>query len=253
MPDTLWSLNNQMRSITKFEVLFFSITLLATTAAIMAGLGTRWEWWSFRTGFAILTIAAYGSVVAAGLSLIGLIWSGLSGSRFGFALALISLVSSLTVAGTLWQWKTKAESLPRIHDVSTDTDNPPLFKAILPLRKDAPNPADYGGPDIAAKQQAGYPDIGPLMLPVAPGEVFQKALSAAINMGGEIIEANRDAGLIEATYTTYWFGFKDDMVVRITPEKTGSRIDVRSVSRVGVSDVGTNAKRIRRFLENMSK
>jgi uncharacterized protein (DUF1499 family) len=91
------------------------------------------------------------------------------------------------------------------------------------------------------------------MLPAAPGEAFQKALSAAINMGGEIIEANRDAGLIEATYTTYWFGFKDDMVVRITPEKTGSRIDVRSVSRVGVSDVGTNAKRIRRFLKNINK
>lgn len=242
-----------MKSITKFEILFFSITLIATTAAIMAGLGSRWGWWSFRTGFAILKIAAYGSVVAAGLSLIGLIWSGLSGSRFVFALALISLVSSLTVAGTLWQWKTKAQSLPRIHDVSTDTVNPPLFKAILPLRKDAPNPSDHGGPEIAAKQRAGYPDIGPLVLPVAPGEAFQKALSAAINMSGEIIEANRDAGLIEATYTTYWFGFKDDMVVRITPEKTGSRIDVRSASRVGVSDVGTNAKRIRRFLENMSK
>ena len=242
-----------MKSITRFAFLIFSITLLATTAAIMAGLGSRWGGGSFRTGFAILKIAAFGSVVAAGLSLIGLIWSGLSGYRLGFALALISLVTSLTVAGTLWQWKTKAQSFPRIHDISTDTDNPPLFKAILPLRKDAPNPSDYGGPEIAAKQRAGYPDIGPLMLPVAPGEAFQKALSAAINMGGEILEANRDAGLIEATYTTYWFGFKDDMVVRITPEKTGSRIDVRSVSRVGVSDVGTNAKRIRRFLESMSK
>lgn len=253
MPDTRRSLNNQMKSITRFEVLFFSVTLVATMSAIMAGLGSRWGWWSFRTGFAILKVAAFGSVVAAGLSLIGLIWSGLSGSRFGFALALISLVTSLTVAGTLWQWKTKAQSFPRIHDISTDTDNPPLFNAILPLRKDAPNPSDYGGQDIAAKQRAGYPDIGPLMLPLAPGEAFQKALSAAINIGGEIIEANRNAGRIEATYTTYWFGFKDDMVVRITPEKTGSRIDVRSASRVGVSDVGTNAKRIRRFLENMSK
>lgn len=242
-----------MRSITRFAFFFFSITLLTTAAAIMAGLGTRWGWWSFRTGFAILTIAGYGSVVAAGLSLLGVLWFGLSGFRFGFVLALISLVCSLTVAGTLWQWKTRAEILPRIHDISTDTDNPPLFKAILSLRKDAPNPSDYGGLEIAAKQRAGYPDIGPVLLPVSSKEAFQKALSAAVKMGWEVIEANQDDGRIEATDSTYWFGFKDDIVVRITPDKAGSRIDVRSVSRVGVSDVGTNAKRIRKFLESMSK
>lgn len=242
-----------MKAVTKLSSFFFLIALLTATAAVMAALGSRWEWWNFSTGFVILRISAYGSVMAAVLCLIGLTWAGLSGSRGGFALALIGLVVSLAVTGTLWMWKTKAQSLPRIHDISTDTDNPPLLKAILPLRRDAPNPPDYGGPDVAAKQRAGYPDIGPLILSLSTGEAFQKALSAMINMGGEIIEANQDAGKIEATFTTYWFGFKDDMVVRVVQEKTGSRVDVRSVSRVGVSDVGTNAKRIRIFLDKMER
>lgn len=242
-----------MKTVTRFALFIFFIALLAASAAIIAGLGSRWGWWSFTTGLAMLKIFAYGCVVAAVLSLIGLTWAGLSGSRIGFALALVGLVASLAVTGTLWMWKTKAQSLPLIHDISTDTGNPPMFNAILQIRKDAPNPAEYGGPDIAAKQRTGYPDIVPLVLPVAPGTAFQKALSEAINMDWEIIDANQEKGHIEAIDTTYWFGFKDDIVVRITPEKSGSRVDVRSVSRVGLSDMGTNAKRVRIFLDNIGK
>jgi len=242
---------SSIRPVTRFALLCFCIALLACSAALMAGLGSRWGWWDFRTGFAILKLSGYGGVIAAGLSLVVCIWSGLSGSRLGFALALIGLISSLTVAGTLWQWKERAQAVPRIHDITTDTENPPTFKAILPLRKDVPNPPEYGGPVIAAQQKSGYPDIVPLALHVSTNEAFQKALSAAIKMGWEIVEASQADGRVEATDTTFWFGFKDDIVVRITPDKAGSRIDVRSVSRVGLSDVGTNAGRIKRFLSEV--
>lgn len=119
------------------------------------------------------------------------------------------------------------------------------------MRRDALNPSDYGGREIAAQQRAGYPDIGPLALTVSPDKVFQRAVSAAVNMGWQIIDANQAEGRIEATDTTYWFGFKDDIVVRIISEGAGSRIDIRSVSRVGISDVGTNARRIQKFLKKV--
>jgi len=67
-------------------------------------------------------------------------------------------------------------------------------------------------------------------------------------MGGELVASDPVAGRIEATDTTFWFGFKDDIVVRVAPAPGGSRVDVRSTSRVGLSDVGTNAARIRKYL-----
>ncbi len=226
----------------------FGLAFISVSLVVLAALGTRWEWWGFRTGLLVLKIGGYSSAFAAAACFVGAVWSGLSGARFGFALTLIGLLSCLTISVNLWYWKNAAETVPRIHDITTDTENPPLFKAILPIRKDAPNPAEYGGPQIAALQRTGYPDLAPLLLPANTNEAFQKALSTAVKMGWEIVEANQADGRIEATDTTLWFGFKDDIIVRITSDKTGSRVDIRSVSRVGLSDVGTNAKRIRNFL-----
>jgi uncharacterized protein (DUF1499 family) len=141
--------------------------------------------------------------------------------------------------------------VPPIHDITTDTQEPPRFVAILPLRKDAPNSAEYAGAVIAAQQQAAYADLKPLVLNIPVEQAFNKALAAARDMGLEIVEAKPVEGRIEATDTTFWFGFKDDVVVRIKPVDQGSRIDVRSLSRVGKSDVGTNAERIRAYFERI--
>ncbi len=119
---------------------------------------------------------------------------------------------------------------------------------MLPLRQGAPNSVDYAGPKIAALQQQAYPDITPLMLPIPRREGFDRCLITADAMGWEIVAQIPMEGRIEATATTPFFGFKDDVVVRVSTAGTGSRVDVRSVSRVGRSDLGTNAKRIREFL-----
>ena len=155
--------------------------------------------------------------------------------------------------GILWSWWHTAQSVPAIHDITTDTENPPAFVSILPLRKDAPNTADYGGPEIAAKQKAAYPDLTSAMLPLPPPPAFEHALRTARDMGWTIVDSNPGEGRIEATDTTFWFGFKDDIVIRIVPADQGSRVDVRSVSRVGRSDVGTNAKRIRKYLKKLKE
>jgi uncharacterized protein (DUF1499 family) len=160
------------------------------------------------------------------------------------------LISLVVVAVPLAYLRT-AQGVPPIHDITTDTENPPLFEAILPLRADASDPAVYAGEEVAAQQRGAYPDIKPQTLPVPPDEAFERALVAAGEIGWEIVAAEKGEGRIEATDTTFWFGFKDDVVIRIQPAEAGSRIDVRSTSRVGVGDLGVNAARIRRFLEEL--
>jgi uncharacterized protein (DUF1499 family) len=166
-------------------------------------------------------------------------------------LAVAGLLVGLTVVGIPWQMKRTAQRVPAIHDISTDTDDPPRFDAVLPLRKEEPNAADYGGPEIARQQHAAYPDVRPLLLRIPSHQAFTQALHAAEAMGWEIVAADPVEGRLEATDTTFWFGFKDDIVVRVQAQPDGSRVDVRSVSRVGKSDVGTNARRIREYLRRL--
>jgi len=139
--------------------------------------------------------------------------------------------------------------LSPIHDVTTDTENPPAFVDILPLRRNAANPAEYGGPQTAALQRKTYPDIRPLRLELSRPEAFTRAAAAARGMKWKIVAEEEESGRIEATATTFWCRFKDDVVIRIASEGSGSRVDVRSVSRIGSGDLGTNARRIRRFLK----
>ncbi|HET7692806.1 MAG TPA: DUF1499 domain-containing protein [Gemmatimonadota bacterium] len=228
----------------------FALALAAALAAAAAGLGSRAELWTFRGGFEILRWAAWGGLAAAAISLLGLILA-FGGRRRGsaFLLGALGLVIGLVTTWIPWSWKQRAEQVPPIHDISTDLTDPPAFEAILPLRADASNPSEYGGDSIARQQREGYPELGPLSLDAPPEAVFVRALDAARDMGWEIVESDPDRGRIEATATTAWFGFKDDVIVRVRPEAGGSRVDVRSVSRVGRSDVGTNARRIEEYLE----
>jgi uncharacterized protein (DUF1499 family) len=242
-----------LRPLSRVALGGFLIALIAGLGLLLAGLGSRLQWWEFRSGLTLLRWAAYGGLVAAVLSLLGAILARPGGSRRGFPLALAGLAIGLVVVGIPWQWWQTALRVPPIHDITTDTETPPAFVAILPLRAGAPNPAEYGGPEVAAQQRAAYPELGPLVLPAPPSQAFASALAAAHEMGWEMVASEPAEGRIEATATTLWFGFLDDVVVRITPAGSGSRIDVRSVSRVGRGDVGTNAKRITEYLGRIAR
>ncbi len=221
------------------------LAAVALLLLIIAGPGARLGLWEFGTGFKLLRWGAYLGIFAAGLGLLSLLWRPPGARRWPAVVAVLAGVGAALVP---YRWMQKAQRVPPIHDITTDTERPPRFQAVLPLRADAPNPAEYGGPEIAAQQREGYPDVAPLTLEQPSAEAFRRALEAARGLGWEIVAADSAAGRIEATATTPWFGFKDDVVVRITPEASGSRVDVRSVSRVGKSDVGANAERIREFL-----
>jgi len=234
-----------------FPLLSTGLALCCAIIAILAGLGNRREWWDFRTGLSILKWAAYAEVVVIAVSVVGIIMSAFRKRKIALAYFLIGSVISMFALGIpLYIWIT-ASHVPPIHDITTDTENPPRFIEILKARRDAPNPPEYGGPDLAARQHKAYPDIKPLILDSTPSRAFDLAAAAAAGMGWKIVSVNRTAGIIEATDTTFWFGFKDDVIIRVSPDAQGSRIDMRSVSRVGVSDLGTNAKRIRNYLKKL--
>jgi uncharacterized protein (DUF1499 family) len=228
------------------------LALLAGIADALAGLGSRWGWWYFTTGFTILQGAAIAGIVAAAISLIGGISVRHEHHPSIFVVAVAGILIGLVTAGIPWSWMRLAERMPNINDITTDMTNPPQFVKIMPLRKDAPTPAAYSGAKIANQQRAYFPDIQPLVLPIAPATAFDYALRTAKDRGWQIVDASASAGRIEAIATTFWFGFKDDVVVRITPAPGGSRVDMRSVSRVGSGDIGTNAGRIRSFLRELA-
>jgi hypothetical protein len=193
--------------------------------------------------------AAYAGLAAAAVATVMLLVPRTR--RAGPVALVVALAVGLSTAFVPWYALRQARALPPIHDITTDTQRPPQFVALLPLRADAPNPAAYGGSDVARAQAGAYPELRPQRMDAAPADAFGRALRAARGMGWEIVAADAAAGRIEATDTTFWFGFKDDVVIRVEVDGSGSRVDVRSVSRVGVGDVGANARRIRAYLREL--
>ncbi|WP_411282492.1 DUF1499 domain-containing protein [Gemmatimonas sp.] len=228
--------------------------LLAVAGMVMlalAGIGTRFGVWHYRTGLSMLRYSAYVGIAAAVVCILALLVTRPSGgSRVALVIGL--LLSALTV-GVPYRFSQTVKRVPPIHDITTDMTDPPTFVAVLPLRASATNAALYAGDSVAALQRAAYPEVRPLMLPVPPLAAFDRAVAAAKAMGWEIVAGDSPSGRLEATATTTWFGFKDDVVVRIRSANSGSRVDVRSVSRVGRSDVGANAARIVRYLDVLQR
>jgi uncharacterized protein (DUF1499 family) len=226
------------------------VAIVAALLLIVAGPGTRLGLWEFGTGFMMMRWALFLGLGGAGLALVLLLFSKTRRGR-GAILAAALIIGTGT-ASVPWNGYQKARSLPPIHDISTDTTKPPQFVDVARLRVDAPNPVDYPGEEVAEQQRKAYPDIRPLELSQSADQTFDRALQTARDLGWEIVSAVPADGRIEATATTFWFGFKDDVVIRITPAGAGSRLDIRSKSRVGRSDIGANAARIRNFVRTFS-
>jgi hypothetical protein len=224
-------------------------SIISILLLLSSGFGTRFGLWPFRTGFAILRFTAYLGLACALLALVSGALS-LKGRRItGMALSLLAFLCAMSAFGVPYSWKLKAQHYPRIHDISTDLDNPPKFVAVAPLRQGL---VEYGGAAVAAQQLKAYPDLKTLVMGVPMERAFPLALETAREMGWQVVAQLPAEGRIEATDTTFWFGFKDDIVIRIYPAGDRSLVDIRSVSRVGVGDLGTNAKRVRSFLAKIS-
>jgi uncharacterized protein (DUF1499 family) len=235
----------------KISKLVLGLALAAAVLLLVAGPGTRFGWWEFGTGFLLMRVAFFGGAAAAVLSLVLLAVP--STRRAAPSVLVAALLIASVVAWVPWNGLQTVRSLPFIHDITTDTEDPPPFVAVLSLRTDAPNPPDYAGEEVAAQQREGYPDIQPVQLPLPVDQAFALALEAAQAQGWEIVAVVPAEGRIEATATTFWFGFKDDVVIRVAAAGDGSRVDIRSKSRVGRSDVGANAARIRAYTSELER
>jgi uncharacterized protein (DUF1499 family) len=216
----------------------FSVMML-----VLAPLGARLGIWPFFVGFVLMAGAILDAIAAIALAA----FAGFRTHRWGVALAAIALAAT-ALAIPLAIVVPAAFGSPPIHDITTDPDDPPLFQALLPWRGASASPPAYDGATAAAQQRRAYPDIQPVMVNAAAGRVFDAALDVARERGWQIVAADRDAGWIEAIASTFWFDFKDDVVIRLRPEGSGTRVDMRSKSRVGVGDLGANARRIRLFV-----
>ncbi len=230
-----------------FAMLLAGLCLLLE---LLAGPAYRLEWLALKPALQTLrwaaTVAAVVLVLALLLRLLARNRLSAQARRQYLVAGLVCLLAVAPPGYLLLQ----AIQLPRIHEVSTDTQDPPGFVALLEQRKSAPNGLLYGA-EVAAQQKAAYPDLLPLLLPVPADQAFARALRVAAAMGWSGVTADGAALRIEATATTLLFGFKDDVVIRIRPEGQGSRVDVRSASRVGLSDIGANAARVRAFLHKL--
>ena len=160
------------------------------------------------------------------------------------------LLSTIAIAIPL-SMLNKGKSVPPIHDISTDLVNPPEFVVIAPLRADAPNPVEYAGVEVATQQRAAYPELQTLNYTQSKSELVEATKQAIDNLGWQLVNIDTNQGIIEATDRTMWFGFKDDVIVRITDNGSKRLVDIRSKSRVGGSDLGKNAERIHGFIEEL--
>ena len=223
-------------------------------AGLFSGIGYRLDLWDYRDGIGALRyvfwLAAGVCAAAAAAVILGIVCR-----RPGaIACGSIALVIAGITAYVPWSLREQLNRVPPIHDISTDTANPPLFVRIAATRRTSQHSVAYDGPEVAALQKKGYPDIAPLVLRSPPDKVFKAAQSVLAGMGLEVVDANPGQGRIEATDQSLLFGFEDDVVVRIVAGADGATtVDIRSKSRVGRSDLGINAHRIRAFSSTLRK
>jgi uncharacterized protein (DUF1499 family) len=232
-------------------VLALALATLAAAGVLGAGPGYRFGWWGLGPAFLLLRWGAGLSLAAGALAVLATTAALAQGSRRTLALAVLALVVGLVGFAVPWRMQQQAHRVPPIHDITTDPDDPPAFVAVVARRTGARNPVQYAGAAVADQQRRAFPDLVPLRVAAPPERAFAAVEAAARALGWEIVAAVPSEGRLEATATTAWFGFKDDVVVRIRAEGAGSRVDVRSLSRIGVGDLGTNAVRVRAFLARL--
>lgn len=233
----------------------YPIVTLAGLAAILlllaTGIGYQKGAFDLAQAFNLLRIGALLGIAGAGFSIFFILWQ----RPAGLNLAVIAVSALLGIVAFYMPYRQLllSQRLPAIHDITTDTNNPPAFVAIARVRTTLHNPVTYDGPQVAALQRQFYPDIRTVMFSHNRDEVFTAAMQVIEDFEWRIAEASAEQGRIEATVTSRWFGFKDDVVIRLASVNGMTTVDVRSKSRVGITDVGSNAQHIRSFINALNE
>jgi uncharacterized protein (DUF1499 family) len=234
----------------------------AVAVALIAAIGAGQGAWHFRGAFAVLRYAFFAALAGAVLAVIALVMARRRRKLSLMLPNLVALVIALGFVLFLGNLAMQAKSVPAIHDISTNLDDVPQFSALKVREDNLENIPDLGKPELAgldpenrwkAVHRQAYGDIKTVELGLAPADVVRKAARLARDRGWATAKVDTAAGVLEATDTSLFFRFKDDIVLRArpAPDGGGSLVDMRSISRVGGSDVGMNARRVRAFLKDL--
>ncbi|RLQ23796.1 DUF1499 domain-containing protein [Seongchinamella sediminis] len=220
---------------------YLAITLLvAIPLAVLTVRSGAWQ-----QGLLLYAVACAGSALALLLALLLMalpryaLWRKDTRMRALFAIPGTLLLLSL-LAGR--------GDYPPIHNISTDLQNPPQFVTAGKVRGNASNSLALQE-EVIEMQARAYPDLQTLVINDSIETAFERALATADELGWEVYHQDLNSGVIEAVDTTAIMGFKDDVVIRLNTNADGTLVDLRSVSRVGISDLGANAARIRAFFQ----
>ena len=233
----------------------------AVAAALIGALGAGRGAWHFRIGFTILQYAAYAAILGILIALVAAFFARRVRPKL-VLLNLLAIVVAGAFVGYLFDKRATARSVPAIHDIATNLDDYPRFYRLTVRDDNLANVPDMGRRDLAALpprerwkaiQREYYGDIAPIRVPWSPEETTARARALAEERGWEIVPVDSGNGVLEAVDTSFFFRFKDNIVVRArpAPDGRGSIVDMRSISRVGVSDIGVNARRVRSFLNDL--
>jgi len=217
-------------------------TIVAAVLVLLAGPATKFGILPWKAGLGLFVVAALLAGIGALFSVVSLL------RRRGGLVAAIAAAAGVAAFAVPMASVVTGRAVPPINDITTDPANPPVYVMITAAMRGADAvPLSYD-PSFAAQQTAAYPEVKPLIVASPPEDVYPKMLAAAGAMGWAIVSSDQASGRIEATATVPWWGFKDDIVVVMSPDGSGTRVDVRSKSRVGKSDLGVNAARIQEYL-----
>jgi hypothetical protein len=249
-----------MRVLPALARFVFALFVIALLIAVIAPLGTRLGVWSLAFGLkSLMPWCAYIGLAALVLGVIWLIASRTSRETDNARWAILGLLGSGALIAVPIYNIVQAKISPPIHDITTDTEKPPVFVALLALRQGAENSPQYSGEakvtwkrktkTVREWQKKEYLDIRPFGDLTAPKKLFDRAHQAAEAMGWDVVAVVPGEGRIEATDTTWLFGQTDDIVIRVKPAGIGAKLDIRSESRMGAADDGRNAERVRNYIK----
>ena len=225
----------------------FYVGLIALAALPVGSLGCRFGLWGFTTGLAIVFSGVVFATIVFVLGIATLVFVRTRRRPADRMPGLIGLAASVLVfVVTAPQYA--AVSLPLTNDVATDRDDPPTFEQLAANRSPDANLLEYTEQE-ARTQAEGYADLVGIRSPDGADDGFAKAVAVSRALGWDVVSEDAESGLIEATDTTFWFGFVDDLAIRVRREGNETVVDLRSASRIGLHDLGTNAERIRSFID----
>ena len=219
------------------------LALIAPVIMLIAGGLYRLRFVDFQIALLAFAIAVLIAGLAALFGLVGAVLGGHGKTTRAVTALVVALLVLVAPLNTVRQ----GAGVPMIHDITTDLEDPPIFVEVPRKRSIGDNSLDIDA-EVLAAQKAYYTDIGPTMLPMAKTEAFALVREAVDAFDWVVHAENANLGYIEATASTPFFGFRDDVIIRVTEDSGGARVDMRSASRVGISDLGVNAGRIRDFM-----